>query len=181
MISWLTAAFTYNKIPKAHYHAFQMLTGLEDTLVGSGDGWFLTRGRERLVLVLYNYSHYSRLLSAGELFDMTPTERYTSFAGLTQKKFVLRVTDLPGPAYTLKHTYINRLHGSSYDCWVEMGGTDDLTGEEISYLCCASRPGRQRGTLPTENGTPEIKCVLEPLEVRLIEIEPARGKDESRK
>ena len=91
MISWLTAAFTYNKIPKAHYHAFQMLTGLEDTLVGSGDGWFLTRGRERLVLVLYNYSHYSRLLSAGELFDMTPTERYTSFAGLTQKKFVLRV------------------------------------------------------------------------------------------
>lgn len=58
-----------------------------------------------------------------------------------------------------------------------MGGTDHLTGEEISYLRSASQPGKQRGTLPTENGTLKLRCVLEPLEVRLIEIEPVRGED----
>lgn len=167
--------FTYNQIPKAHYYAFRVLTKLEDILVDAGEGWFLTRARdkERLVLALYNYTHFNRLISAGELFDMTPTERYTGFAGLSHRQFTLDIGELSCPEYVLKHTFINRQHGSSYDCWVEMGGSDTLCEEEISHLRAVSQPGMLRTTAAAKHGTLTIQCILEPLEVRLIEIVPA--------
>lgn len=167
--------FTVNQIPKAHYYAFRMLRKLGDTLVSSGKGWFLTRhsATGKLALVLYNYTHYNQLISAGELFDMTPTERYTGFSGMNRKKFTLCLEDLEDSEYRLDETYVNRLRGSSYDSWVEMGGTKDMSAEDIAYLRAVSQPGIRHRSLCAQNGRLTLKCVLEPLEVRLIEIERA--------
>lgn len=165
--------FTVNQIPKAHYFTFRMLKKLGDTLVASGDGWFLTRHRSgKLSMILYNYYHYDQLVSAGELFDITSTERYTGFAEMAQKEFTMELAGMRNGLYRIEETFVNRQYGSSYDNWVAMGGMSSLNAEENSYLLAVSQPGKHVSTLRSQNDKLTIQCILEPLEVRLIEIEP---------
>lgn len=171
--------FTVNGIPKAHYYAFRMLTRLGDILVASGEGWFLTRhsGSQKLSLALYNYCHYNQLISAGEVFDMTATDRYTVFPGMKAKQFSVHLEGLAAPSYTVRETFVNRSHGSSYDTWVDMGGMEPKNSDDLDLLARNSLPGRHLFRLSVRDGSASYSCRMEPLEVRLVEFEPNEKDD----
>jgi len=164
--------FTYNRIKKSHYHVFQMLNKLGDTLIKKENGLFITTDGDSIQIILYNYQHYSKLYASGQLFDMTFNNRYTPFQKSNTLKVILPLTNLCETSYQLTETIVNKYHGSSFDKWIELGGLPLESKNDIEYLKAASIPRIQKKILTTENDTLTIIAELEPHEVRLIEIKP---------
>lgn len=162
--------FTFDGMPKASYYAYELLAQLGDQLVASGDGFFMTRSTSEWQILLYNYHHYSNLYASGELFDMTPTNRYTPFDITHTQKFVIPLENIPDGNYTLSETIVNREHGSSFDKWVELGAETLVDYKEQQYLSSSSIPKMTRKVVAVENTQLIISRELEPHEVRLIKI-----------
>ena len=162
--------FTANGVPKASYYAFKLLRQLGDTLLGRGNGWFVTRQDDRLRILLYNYRHFSHLYAQGERFDMTFTERYTPFSPEQMLDVHLSIRDVEAGRYTVTETVINRSSGSAFDQWVAMGAVELTEPGELDTLASRSTPAINKYTLSTEGGALRLDAMLDMLEVRLIEI-----------
>lgn len=165
--------FTMDQVPKAHYHVFRMIAELGDVLLSSGKGWFVTKQSKtgNIRMIFYNYSHYDKLISSGEAFDMTLTNRYTSFYGLQHRTVSVTLTHLPFERCCVREIYVNRDCGSSYDTWLRMGGVELSDQRDLDYLNQVSQPGRTLRIEETAFGTFTYSQVLAPLEVRLVEID----------
>jgi xylan 1,4-beta-xylosidase len=160
---------THSGIKKASYHVFSFLNRLGDKLIGSGDGYFITKSPGKVQLILYNYEHFSHLYASGETFDMSFTKRYAPFLKLARLNVTLTLTDLPDKECTLKEHILNTKHGSAFDAWVEMGALP-LAPEDVEYLKRISVPKIRVRREKISDGALDISAELEPLEVRLIEI-----------
>lgn len=163
---------THNGIPKAGYHAFCLLNRLGSELVAQKDGIFLTRTGEIYQLICYNYKHFSSLYAQGEMFDMTPSNRYATFMPEESKEFMITIHDIPQEAYTVTEISLSRHSGSSFDKWMEMGGVEPSTPEEIETLRRLSTPMLQKYSVKAENGSLKLSTVLEQLEVKLFIFTP---------
>ena len=163
--------FTANGIPKASYHAFSLLRELGDTLLGKGDGWFITRQDRKYVILLYNYRHFSQLYARGERFDMTFTDRYTPFEPEQQLDVHISLRSVANVTYTVTETIVNRHSGSSFDTWLSMGAPDQLTETEYRTLESRSVPAINKYSTSARDGMLVLDAMLDTLEVRLIRIE----------
>ncbi len=164
--------FTSNGIPKASYYAFTLLKELGGELLGKGDGWFVTKRDDGFSIMLYHYRHFSNLYALGERFDMTFTDRYTPFMPEQQLDVHLSIKGVPGKAYTVTETVLNRHSGSSFDLWVSMGAMDVLTDCELRTLAARSMPAINKYEISTADHTIALDALLDMLEVRLITIKP---------
>ena len=162
--------FTAAGIPKASYMVFTLLRRLGDTLLGKGEGWFITRQGDNMQILLYHYRHFSRLYAMGERFDMTFTDRYTPFSPeqMLDVHFVLK--DCEDGEYMVTETIVNRNSGSSFDQWVAMGAEELYDPSELAALSARSTPAINKYRVSSENGTLRLDAMLDVLEVRLIEI-----------
>lgn len=165
--------FTYNGIRKSAFYAYTLLNMLGDTLIGRGEGYFITKDNARIQIILYNYQHYSDLYATGELFDMTFNNRYTPFPDATNKKVLVPLRDLSETDYILTDTILNRNHGSSFDKWVDLGALPLDTKKETDYLKSISIPKITKQEVQVKNGYLNISRTLTPLEVRFIEVRPS--------
>lgn len=163
--------FTQNGIKKAHYHAMVLLRQLGDTLISSGDGWFLTRrGDGSLAAILYNYRHFDPLFLE-EGFGLTLTSRDGVFPHRDHLEVTLTLTGLSGGIHRVRETILNQESGSAYDRWVEMG-TPDLSSQEVRWLRENSQPALRVFQTTTPRGQLPYHAILAPHEVRLVEIAP---------
>ena len=166
--------FTYNGVEKPAYHVFAMMTKLGDTLLDSGDGYFITRREDgAVVMMLYNYEHCNTLFTS-EGFGLTATDRYGVFPLSQALDVSLTLTGLPEPVCRVRETIVNRDHGSSFDRWAAMGG-EELGPEEVRWLREVSRPALHIYRADVSGGRLFYEASLEPLEVRLVEIEPVEA------
>ena len=166
--------FTANGIPKAHYNALLLLAGLEDVCLGAGKGWFVTANADRscFSILFYHYEHYNEIFSSGEMFDMTDTHRYTPFSDHDLQEVSLRIRDLPNGRYRVTESYVNQAAGSSFDAWVRLGAPEKLTPYDVEYLKASSFPGRKISETDVSEQVLYYNQILEPLEVRLVQIRP---------
>ena len=162
--------FTANGIPKASYYAFTLLRQLGDTLLGRGDGWFITQQGDSYQILLYNYRHFSHLYALGERFDMTFTDRYTPFSPEQMLDVHLSVRDVENGAYMVTETILNRSSGSAFDQWVAMGAVELTQRAELDTLAARSTPAINKYVVTSDNGTLRLDAMLDMLEVRLIQI-----------
>ncbi len=164
--------FTYNGIKKAQYYAFTFLSRLGDQLLDRGDGYFVTKKGSSYQIILYNYQHYSSLYASGELFDMTFENRYTPFPDLHKFKFILTLDNLEESNYIIADRILNRQNGSGFDKWIDLGAMALETEEEVDYLKSVSLPKIEKTRESTDDKKLILSRVLEPHEVRLIELKP---------
>lgn len=162
--------FTANGIPKASYYAFTLLRRLGDTLLGKGEGWFITRKAESFQILLYNYRHFSHLYAMGERFDMTFKDRYTPFSPEQMLDVHLSIRDVENGAYMVTETVVSRNAGSSFDQWVAMGAVELREKAELDTLIARSSPAISKYPVSVEAGTLRLDAMLDMLEVRLIEV-----------
>ena len=76
-----------------------MLCRLGDGLLGQGLGWHITAGGGRYQVMPYDYHHSPHRYAMGERFDMTFTERYTSFPPDQAMDIHLQVNDVEAREY----------------------------------------------------------------------------------
>ena len=163
--------FTYNGIPKANYNAFRLLGGLGDELLDRGNGYFITRKKHAIAILLYNYEHYSRLFASGFRSNQISKDRYTAFEELTTALFTIRLTDLKETKVLVKERYVNQAAGSSFDAWARMGSRPPETEEDLEILEQLSVPGIYLHQEQIENGSLTLHVRMAPLEIRLVEVE----------
>ncbi len=164
--------FTINGVPKPIYYAFRLIAQLSQEKIGSGDGWFATKSpdNQSIKIILYNYSHYNKLLASGELFDINLENRYTPFSDLQPCQVCVTFTHLNPGTYRIIESFINREHGSCYDSWINMGAPKNIYPKDTDWLKAISVPGRLVHEVQTSDGQLPYQCILQPLEVRLVEI-----------
>ena len=163
--------FTYNGIEKPPYYVYKYLSRLGSTLLGRGDGWFMTRTDHGIRLALYNYEHYNRLFASGELFDMTATNRYTPFTMTDRKTFHITVDHIEGQMVRISEYYVNREYGSCFDQWVKIGAPEDIYPDDMEMLKNASQPGLYIHQEKIREHSLKLNITLEPLEFRFVEAE----------
>ena len=162
--------FTYNGIPKAHYNAFSLLNRLGNELLARGNGYFITKKDQDLVLILYNYEHFSKLFAKGMHFDADKNNRYAPFTNSQKAQFHLEVSHLPSSTCLIKELYINQNKGSSYDTWLSMNQPELFEPDELTFLIDQSTPGCLIHRENIVNGTLIYNTTLEPLEVKYVQI-----------
>ncbi|AEE47100.1 helix-turn-helix domain-containing protein [Cellulomonas fimi] len=162
---------TSNGVKKPHYHFFAALSRVGDRLLASGDGYFVTSTGSAVQVFVYNYEHFSHLFASGERYDMTYLERYAPFSELGRMDFSIELTGLPAGEYRVRERVINSEHGSAFDTWLRMGAPS-IDPQCVDYIRQVSVPQMIVNDLHVD-GAVTVSAVLEPLEVRLIELVPA--------
>ncbi len=162
--------YTYSGIKKPHYFAFQFINRLGSRLIDSGEGYFIAKSHAKIQIILYNYEHFNHLFAAGESYDMTFTQRYTPFSKLGKMRVSLGLTDIGAKECKVTEQIVNQHYGSAFDEWVRMGAPK-IDSAMIKRLSHVSIPKMVTRSEKINQGALTIKADLEPLEVRLIEIE----------
>lgn len=165
--------YTYSGIKKPHYYTFRFLNRLGNNLIAKGNGYFITKSNRKIQIIAYNYEHFNHLFAQGETFDMQFTERYTPFNKLGTMELSLELCDLKAEACIIKEHIVNQSFGSAFDEWIRMGA-QPLSSSDIEYLKSVSVPKLYVRKETVENNSINYNASLEPLEIRLIEIELAR-------
>lgn len=163
--------FTRTGIKKPAYHAYHFLSKLEGQLLAKGEGFFITKGHHRYVIMLYHYVHFTSLYARGIMFNTTFTERYHAFDHAANKAIDFSLSGIQNGIYQITEQIVNRHYGSAFDKWIETGAIDPITQEDTDILSRLSQPMLYKKQLQVENGNLPFCMTLEPLEIRLVEIE----------
>ena len=161
--------FTYDQIKKPHYFTFEFLNKLGSRLIDKGDGYFIAKSHGQIQIFLYNYEHFNLLFASGKTFDMTFTNRYTPFSQSEKLSVTLGLTGLSAKKAHVVERIINQQHGSAFDEWVRLGAPD-MNEELLDYLRRVSIPKLEMHNQEIIDGSITIEALLEPLEIRLIEL-----------
>jgi xylan 1,4-beta-xylosidase len=163
--------FAYHGIKKPAYYAFVFLNKLMDTLIDSGNGYFITTNQKGdYAILLYNYIHISPLYAQGVLFNVTFLERYNAFVDSEPCDFEFSMTNAVNGKYVLSEHIVNRDHGSAFDEWVRMGAMPLTSEEEIDVLKGRSMPAITKSMIEVNNNYLNYYTELKPHEIRLVLI-----------
>lgn len=164
--------FTKNNIPKSACRAMELLNQMGDTLVQSGEGYYITQKEDEIQIFLYNYCHYDLLYRYRHMVNMSSANRYQVFVPKESQAFYIQLADMEEGIYEVRRYGITRGGGSSYDEWVKMGAPEPLEQEEQEMLRNLSQPQYQRERVTVEAGERilGIKASLNPLDVWLLRI-----------
>ena len=161
--------YTMNGIKKSVYWSFFFAGRLGDELIAKGEGYFITKNDNGYSIILYHYVHYGNVFASGESFNITHNSRYGVFDMSRNLEVNIELTGLENGRYNIREFFVNRQYGSAYDKWLEIGSVP-LDSGEGSLLRNLSVPGFHKEFYLVEKGTLNIESVLEPLEIRLVEI-----------
>lgn len=162
---------TYNNIKKASYNAFVFLGKLEKNILKKGDGYIVTISKNKIVILLNNYSHYSDLYADKEYYQISNLSRYDCFAKSTNVNYEIKIKSIVGNNARIKISSISKTSGSSYDIWLKAGGIKNLNSEEIETLKNISDLSFEITNKEIINNSISILLNVAPLESKLIEIE----------
>lgn len=162
--------FTMNGIKKPAFHAFCLLSMLGDELIEKGDGYFVTKKGNSLVVLLYNYHHFSNAYANEVGINCTYTSRYSVFPDQKSKAVTLEFPNMKG-SYIATHSIVNRAHGSAFDAFLKMGAVEPLSEADTAFLKAQSIPTILKQTI---DGDLRLNITLEPFEIRCIVIQPKR-------
>ncbi|ULO06550.1 helix-turn-helix domain-containing protein [Paenibacillus sp. 19GGS1-52] len=160
--------FTYNNIKKPSYHAFSFLNKLGDELIASGDGYFVTKSRTGFQILLHNYHHYDEVYAKGISISISYHERYSHFPVKLRKEFNIELSPVNGK-YDLVQHIVNQQFGSAFDNENQFVAENGHSIEEINYLRSISVPKLSKKCVQASGKLP-IQVILEPFEIRLIEL-----------
>ena len=164
---------TYQGIPKAGFHAMELLNRLDHVLLEKGDGYAVTRSEDgkRFQVAMYHYCLYDPDTHVNH--SLPPEEertydRYYDFVDPGTKILRFSVSGMEEGTYD-KETYtVSRECGSSYDLWMKMGAPETVTRRQRDYIRSMSLPGYQYEKMYVGEGTFQISAALKAHEIRII-------------
>ncbi len=165
----------FNKInvPKPVFYAFTFLSKLKDTLVAKGDGYFITRDQDELVIILYNYLHYSE--SFGKASEFSNSDRMDSaFDDMSERHFAIELCHLTSDRLDISESILNQQSGDSFSKWIEMGSAPLESKLEKDTLEKLSNPHIKKSMAQPIEGRLVYHARLKPFEVRLVSISKAK-------
>lgn len=161
--------YTMNGLRKNVFYSFYFTNMLGDEFLACDEGYFITRKGNDYQIITYNYVHYGDLFASGELYDITETNRYSTFDMSVKIQFNLELKAINNGSYEMREYFVNRENGSAFDLWVKSGAMDmDAKDTELFKGMCV--PGYHKELRLVEKNKLHYAPILEPLEIRFAEI-----------
>ncbi|MCD7715777.1 MAG: helix-turn-helix domain-containing protein [Lachnospiraceae bacterium] len=162
-----TSMYTYNGIAKPYFHVFAFINRLGREILVRENGCIATRDPEnsRIVVLFYNYDFYDDAVKNADY-----RQKHSAFQEMKLVRYSLKIDKIDGDYYTMKQYCVSSSHGSSYDVWVKMGAPKFLSESSMNFIRNVQTE-LQVESDRINNGIINFEAELEPLEVRLIEIE----------
>lgn len=160
-------------IEKPAFAAMKMLSQLKPRLVTSGEGYIVTQSENgEMSILLYNFISRNYLYYIKQEYENRPEDHYRYFENLDGKQFELELEGFQeGANYIVRHDVVNREHGSILDEWTALSCIETPSRDDIQYLKAICRPKKYLEHIEAKDGCIRMKCVLKPLEMRLITLE----------
>lgn len=162
--------YTLNGIRKPSFYAYQFLSKLGDTIIFQDESIIITKKDNIIIILLYNYEHFSNLYAQGDYFELSYHNRYIPFAGNKDIHFNIKINNLNYKNYSIEQTYVNKQSGSIYDISEEIGIEGIPSSSVTEKLKNLSTPHISIGKGNIKNNSLELNVNVNPLEIRLIEI-----------
>ena len=118
---------------------------------------------------LYNYCHFDKLYCTRDTSGISLTGRYKVFINNNSIDIELLLKGFNKGNYIIKEYVVNRINGSAFDNWVEIGAPEYMNYEEVEYLKNKSIP-LYRKSRQQIDGEFLVSAVLAPHELQLYEI-----------
>jgi xylan 1,4-beta-xylosidase len=145
------------------YHAMEFFAKMRGKLLYRQDGIFITKDQDDVYALLYHYIHFRANVCENNAFN----ERYRYFEDRPSKTISIVFDGLQEGNYMISEHIINQEYASCFDIWVNMGGPDHLTREDVQYINDMNRPARNISYQKIA-GKWELNRVLKRFEVRLV-------------
>lgn len=125
---------TAQGIAKSAYNTLYLLNKLGAEILGRGDGYMITRRKNNIQILCYNYCHYDVLFGKHDMENEKAETCYGRFAEKDDSRFRFKISGLQAGKYRLRKWQVGREHGSAFDTWIHMGKPEHLNPEEITLL-----------------------------------------------
>lgn len=162
--------FTIDGIKKPSFYAYQFLSKLGSEIIYKNEGIIITKENNKLIILMYNYEHFSSLYAEGEYFNLSINNRYIPFAENKDIVFNMRISNLKYKHAKIKSTSINHETGSVYDISTHLGIQGIPDTEQSEMLKNLTRPASKYLECDLERNELLLTTTINPLEVKLIEI-----------
>lgn len=159
-------------IRKPSFYAFQFMNRLQSHVVCRDENSIVTsNGRGRFTIVCHNYKKFSSRYAfcREEEIGIDEMGRYLEEAEPLKQKF--RLENIKNGTYQVKVHYMNRENGSAQDIWRMMEYQKVLSKDEIEYVKRRAMPSIEIRTVQVGGGALELGTVLQPQEIRLLDIQ----------
>jgi xylan 1,4-beta-xylosidase len=130
---------TLEGIRKPAYWALWFIHRLERNIIAQGDEYIVSRGPDRITILAFRYQHYDRFFQEGDRSLLRYNSRYEVFEGKSPLSLGFSLRNIQG-TWTVREYTLDRLHGSAYDLYVEMGMPPRLSAADADYLRESARP-----------------------------------------
>jgi xylan 1,4-beta-xylosidase len=150
-----------NGIPKPAYHAYRFLSELGEEIISLGSDHAIGRDENgQIVILIWNYVHYSRDFADGDRSLLLSDSRETVFLPAHPLTFEIasEAFSLDGALFDCE--LVCKEQGDALTRWIELGANVDISREEEQDLLRASVPRRRKDFL--KPGESSFTLTLEP-------------------
>lgn len=91
--------YTVNGIRKPAFYAYKFLSKLGPDIILQNEGIIITKRDQDIIILLYNYEHFSNLYASGDYFELSYHNRYIPFAANKNIIFSINLKNVPGKSY----------------------------------------------------------------------------------
>lgn len=130
---------TANGLKKPSYFAYEMLNKLGDEIISIGEEYIITKKKEDVQILLYNYAYFNHMFLRGDSSALLYKQRDKIFEEKSVNEVNINLSGIDG-TYRLTKYKLDQDHGSVYDNWIKMGSPENMSKEEIHYLRGISQP-----------------------------------------
>lgn len=166
-----TGLLTKDGIPKPVFFTYFFMSKLGAYLIERGEKYMVTtNGKNKYTILVcnpiwFNHNYYLKAENEIKVDDLDEI-----FEENTSLSFAFVLKNLKNTTYHIKKQILNEEYGSVLKEWKNLGYTNELNKEDVSYLKSVCRPHVQMNKQEVKEKTLRVEAKLSPHEVMLITI-----------
>ena len=129
-----------------------------------------TNGRGRYVIACHNYKRLSPDYVNTQEDEITVDQLDQFIENSDPLKLKLSLSHVKNGIYQVKIYYVNENNGNAQEIWKKLDYTKRLARDEVEYMKKRAVPSMEIRTVQVQDGVLELENVLEPQEIRLMDI-----------
>lgn len=163
-------------IRKPSFYAFQFMNKLQNHVICRSENSVITsNGRGRFTAVCHNYKRFSSKYAFCREDEIQIDEMDQFVEDSEPLKLKICLNHVKNGSYQVKIHYMNPENGSVQNIWKMMGYEKALSKDEIEYMKRRAIPSMEIRTVQVTDGSLKLENVMQPQEIRLLDIQYRYG------
>ncbi len=134
-----TGMVDFYGLKKSVYHAAALFSKLGNQVIDTSDFYIVCKSNRGYQIMVFNLSYYDALYRNADRSGLSYKQRYNIYEEGDVMNIHILIDIDPG-SYSIKKSQLNRVSGSSFDTWLNMGAPEELNASLVEYIKSKSTP-----------------------------------------